>query len=107
MPASSEVTQSAHARSRPDGLSIRHREANVSPSWTRSASLARVTRPQMPQWRGSRGRGGGPSLHLVCWSLLNRAPGALNRGLDEGVEQRRRAFRARLELRVVLGGHEE
>src|SRR5215212_531938 len=123
------ATSSAIARSFPNGLEMRHSASNVSLRRAFSASPAGLTiacrRPAEPPRvaaaasrlpleppRGLSDRGGGAGWGagrirgrkgLLRPALL----GARQGGADELAEQRRRAVRPRLELRVVLGCHEE
>ena len=88
--AARAITPSAHARSLPDGLAIRHSAANVSCSRPRSASLAALTA------RGSRRLGAGRGA-----AARARAPRRRTRGTAAP------GARARLELGVELRGDEE
>ena len=85
------VTRSAHARSRPKGLSIRHSSAKVSFRRRRSASLA----ARLTGLGGARpGRVGTAAPHHDLGSASRARLCPRQRGADELAEQRRRAARA-------------
>src|SRR3954451_227545 len=115
---SSWATRSPMARSCPKGLGIAQSSANVSFRRRSSTSEAGRIGDRVVVGRGRRsgwtvGRavgagaasGGARRAHDVA--LGGALPGALQRGLDELAEERRRALGPGLELRMELGGDEE
>ena len=100
------ATSSATARSSPNGLEIRQSSANVSLRRAFSASLAGLTSAAGTGPRRRPLRAAAASADDVG-GLRQALLRAAQRGADELAEQRRRAVRARLELGVVLRGHEE
>ena len=107
--AGARRTSSAIARSSPNGLGIRQSSANVSLSRAFSASLAGRTHAGYRWKRPAGSPCSAPSPSARCSRGRDRRAllRAAERGAHELAEQRRRAVRARLELRVVLRGDEE
>src|SRR6266516_5407313 len=118
------MTRSATARSSPGGLgTAASSRKSSSTSDTEAQDSRRLSRSLMRRaltssWqllvktaapaKPARPRDGAASVASAreLYPIAPALTGALERGLDELAEERRRACRTRLELGVELGGHE-